>query len=367
MKSSALISLVVLMVAYSTQAAESPNPAGPPVSHFQGACESDPDGTKFAEKACYTIYDPGRVGFGPSYRPPICHKSPRVTERQRELLAKAYGRAPSYVKAKLCRLTQLFVTRSYRGPWGSWGFWEGPDRPPGKGVYIAISERDLGLASKASVVDAENQTIRELLEFADGGRRYGRRLVRLQTAEPPDPSLTVLNALAHELGHAVFADANADGTDPRHPRRKVSGPPQSACFEDTFLGLSWDAERFHRHMTRWVDFGEQNQNRQKNPNVQYNLKRLRSAVRGGNVDAANDAIRNVYRSGEFVSFFASLRPEEDAVETYKYKVLADAAPNQTIGFRLRDREINVLDYLDSGIPARKVECLRDLGFLTGQP
>ena len=363
MKSSALISLVVLMVAYSAQAAESPDPTGPPVSHFQGSCESDPDGTKFAARACYTRYDPGKAGFGRLYRPPTCHKSPQVTEGQRELLAKAYSRAPSYVKAKLCRLTQLFVTRSYQGPWGSWGFWEGRDRPPGKGVYVAISERDLGHASKESVADGENQTIRELLGLADGGRH----LVRLQSADPPDPPLTVLAALSHELGHALVADSNADGTDRRHPRRKVSGPPQSACFEDAFLSASWDAERFHRHMTRWVYFGDQNHNRQKNPDVEYNLNRLRAAMRKGNVDAANDAIRDVYLSREFVSFFASLRPEEDTVETYKYKVLADAAPNQTIGFRLRDREINVLDYLKSEIPAKKVECLRDLGFLTGQP
>jgi hypothetical protein len=366
MKSSALIPLVVLMVAYSAQAAESPNPAGPPVSHFQGSCDSDPEGTKFAERACYTTYDPGQAGFGSSYRPPICDKSNPVTQRQRELLAKAYSRAPDYVKAKLCRLTQLFVTRSYQGLWGSWGFWEGPDRPPGKGIYIAISDHELGPASKRSVADAENEIVRELLGFKDGGRHHRPRLASLRPEAAPDPALTVLAALAHELGHALLADANADGTDPRHPRRKVSGPPQSACFEDAVLG-SWDAERFHRHMTRWVNFGEQNQNRQINPKVEYNLERLKTAAHNGKVDVANDAISNVYRSGEFVSFFASLRPEEDAVETYKYKVLADTMPNQTIGFRLRDGEINVLDSLKSGKPAKKMECLRDLGFLTGKP
>jgi len=363
MNSSASILLVVLLVANSAQAAELPIPGGPPVSHFRGTCDSDPEGIKFAGGACYTKYDPGKVGFGASYRPPTCDKSGSVTEGQREILAKAYNRAPDYVKAKLCRLTQLFVTQS---SWG-WGFWEGKDRPPGTGIYIAIADRELGPASAKSVADAENELIATLLGFTYGGRKRGPHLVRLQSDDPPDASLTVLSGLAHELGHALLADANGDGTDRRHPRRKVSGPPQSACFEDAFLGVSWDAERFHQHMTRWVDFGDQNQNSQKNPDVKYNLKRLRTAVRNGKVDVANDAIRNVYRSREFVSFFASLRPEEDAVETYKYKVLADAAPNQTIRFRLRDGEINLLDELKSGIPAKKVECLRELGFLTGQP
>jgi hypothetical protein len=31
------------------------------------------------------------------------------------------------------------------------------------------------------------------------------------------------------------------------------------------------------------------------------------------------------------------------------------------------REINARDLLESEIPVKKVQCLRDLGFLTGQP
>jgi len=53
MKSSAFIPFVVVMAAYSAQAAESSyqkDPTEPPVSHFQGSCESDPDGTTRANK-----------------------------------------------------------------------------------------------------------------------------------------------------------------------------------------------------------------------------------------------------------------------------------------------------------------------------
>jgi hypothetical protein len=360
MKSSALIPLVVLIVAYSAQAAESP-----PVSHFQGSCDSDPDGTKFANRACYTTFDPAYAPYGPSYRRPTCDKSEPVTELQRQLLAKAYSRAPDYVKAKLCRLTRLFVARYSKGPWASWGFWEGRDRPPGTGVYVAISARELGPRSKKSLADAENEIMRELLGGAQGGRHYRSSLARLQTSDTPDPELTVLAALAHELGHALLADANADGTDPRHPRRKVSGPPQSACFEDAFLGSSWDEKRFHANMRRWVEFGNQYRNRAKNPDFRFSLERLRQAVRKGKVDAANDLIENVYGGTEFLSLNAVINPWEDVADTYKYQVLADA--KQKIGFRLRGKEINVLDFLKSGIPAKKVECLRDLGFLTGQP
>jgi hypothetical protein len=365
MKSSALIPLIVLMTTYSTEAAEAPTPpSGPPVTHFQGSCQSDPDGTRFAAKACYTFYYPGSAGFGRAYRPPTCAKKP-VTEHQKEILARIYTRAPDYVKAKLCRLTQLFVTRSEPwGPWG-WGFWEGSDRPPGTSVYVAISDREL--ESKKSLQDAENETNERLLGAADRRRYYGPRLLRLKGGDSSDAELTVLAELAHELGHALLADTNADGTDRRHPRRKVSGPPRSPCFEDAFLGASWDADSFHRHMRRWVDFGEQYQNRQKNSDVEFSLNRLRAAARRGKLDPANDAISDVYRSKEFVSFAAAINTVEDFVETYKYKVLADSTPRQPIEFRLRRQDINIVDLLDSGIPAKKVQCLRDLGLLEGTP
>jgi hypothetical protein len=276
------------------------------------------------------------------------------------MLARAYKRAPDYVKGKLCRLTQLFVTApTARAPWG-WGFWEGPDRPPGKGVYVAISTQDLD--GKKSTADAENETAARLLS-AQGAKG----LLSLQSAAPPDPELTVLGELAHELGHVLLADTNADGTDRRHPRRRIVGPPRSDCFENAFLVGSWDPDIFHRHMTRWVYFGQQNFNKPKNQNVRFDLDGLRAGVRKGNLGAANDAIRKVYKSGEFVSFAGAMRPEEDAVETYKAKVLVDAAPSQKLSYTLNGEEINVSDLLGSGILATKLQCLRDLGFLTGQP
>ena len=75
----------------------------------------------------------------------------------------------------------------------------------------------------------------------------------------------------------------------------------------------------------------------------------------------------MYRSREFVGVAASVSSWEDAVDTFKYKVLADVMPNQSIVFPLGDQDVNVLDLLKSGVVAKKVDCLRELGFFTGQP
>jgi hypothetical protein len=356
MKSSASIALILLAAA---QAAEPPVPLNLPISHFQGLCRDD---KTFADRACYTNFDPGQAGFGLSYRPPTCDTSTPVTDRQREVIAAAYRRAPDYAQTRLCQLTQLFVAPSSQG---SWSFWEGPDRPPGKGVYIGISEWKL--ASEMTFADAENETTDELLGLEDSNGRNAQRLPRLHTTSRPDSGLTVLATLAHELGHLLLSDSNADGIDPGHPRRKVSGPPRSACFEGVFLALSWNADMFRQHMRRWVGFGDQNQNERKNPDLQFDLKQLRTAVQEDKLDIANDAITRIYESREFVSFFASVSPEEDFVETYKYKVLADVMANQPVGLQLRGQEINVLDFVGKGIPAKKVECLRELGLLTSRP
>jgi hypothetical protein len=291
-----------------------------------------------------------------------------VAQAQKDILAKAYSRAPDYMKGKLCRLTQLFVTRSSaswrRAPTG-WGFWEGPDRlPDSKSVYVAISDRDL--TNKRSFVDVENQTVKDLLRYSDRDREK-KGLVQLRSGAALDPELTVLGELAHELGHALVADANMDGIKRNHPRRRVSGPPRNTCFEQAFVQASWNEERFNRHLQRWVDFGNQYDNRAKNPNLEFSLERLRRDVARGKFDAANRVIKDVYSSKEFVSFAAAVNPLEDVAETYKFKVLADVVGKQRFGFELGGQSIDTFDLLDSGVLQKKVQCLSDIGFLSGQP
>jgi hypothetical protein len=364
MKPNVLFPLVLLFAGYSAQAADNSRPTSSPVSHFQGTCDSDPDGKKFAGRACYTRDNPADAGYGDEYQRPACDNSRSVTEPQRQLLAKTYVRAPDYMKGKLCRLTQIFVTEdTTEGPWG-WGYWEGSDRPPGKGVYVAISGSELTATS--SVAERENETV-DLLLGVRGEKKKEARLARLRPQGASDPELAILGGLAHELGHALLADTNADGVDELHPRRLVSGPPQSSCFETAIIGTSWDPDRFHHNMTRWVAFGDQGHNRPKNRELRFNLNRLREQAERGRLDRTNDLLERIYRSPEFISPAAAIRPEEDFVETYKFKVLNDAAGGQPVEFRFGRQKVSVPDRLKSDVMDKKVECLRALDLLSGQP
>lgn len=365
MKSWAPIVLVGVMLAFSTQLADSarrPSLQAGSVNHFQGQCENDPDGTRFAAKACYLNYsrfDPARAGFGRLYHRPTCDRSKELPEPKKDVLARAYVLAPNYVKAKLCRLTQVFVTQP-RDLWGSWGFWEAPDRPPGTGTFIAISDDFIG---KKSLAEEENDVLDKLLKLHVQPR--SQRLPYFATADASDPGAAMLAVFAHELGHILLADTDADGTDPRHPRRRVSGPPQSACFEHAFLGQSWNARIFHRHMRRWIPFAEQDHNRQRT--IVFSLKRLQREARARDYVEIGKEIMEVYQSREFVSPFAAVRPEEDFVETYKYKVLADVAGDLTIRFPIEGEDRKLSEVVRSPIIERKIRCIGDLGLLSGEP
>jgi hypothetical protein len=354
------VSFIMACSAHAADASRRAKPSADANSAFRGKCETDRDGTKFAAKVCYLneSFNAINIPYGRDYQQPTCNRLIEISAGQKEILARAYRLAPNYAQGKLCRLTQLFLTKDPKdpikgsAPWG-WGLWEAPDRPPGKSVFIAISDRYL--AEVKSFGATETDVLARLLSIPSPidekiAPRFGAA---------DDPALTALGVLAHELGHVLLAVTNADGTDARHPRRKVRGAPISACFDKAFLAQSWDARRFRQSMDRWVDFGEQKSNRQKN--IRFNVTDLR-----GKADAANEAIKSVYRSREFVSAIAALRPEEDFVETYKYKLLADVKQPPTIGILGQARNVSLRNFLAAPVIKRKIECLRTLGVFAVQ-
>lgn len=106
-------------------------------------------------------------------------------------------------------------------------------------------------------------------------------------------------------------------------------------------------------MGRWVAFGDQKSNRQQK--IRFYVSDLK-----GKAEAADEAIKSVYRSKEFVSPVAALRPEEDFVETYKYQVLADVKQPPTIGIPGQTRNVSLKSFLAAPAIKSKIACLRTL-------
>jgi hypothetical protein len=158
------------------------------------------------------------------------------------------------------------------------------------------------------------------------------------SSDQPAQGMALLSILTHELGHLLLAETNADGTgDGQHTHlrsRLCDKPgdrhPPRTCFDQNFLAphgvgnTLWHTSRFRQHMRRWVVFD--GPTRRNNNQYQDAAHDLDAVIASGNY--------GTLLSGEFVSFYAAVSPEEDFVETYKYKILADVAQasNLTLNF-----------------------------------
>jgi hypothetical protein len=278
-------------------------------------------------------YDPANFQVGAAYTPPKCKGTyTNVNPSYLDLIKKVWRLAPPSVKSKLCSLTHFFVitSQSY-SPREPLGIWESPDR--GANMYIAIPYEQLDAASGPRSLAAEENDL------------YGRRLLNVNPLRATLPSFTeisgsntktpeaaILAVVAHELGHILLADTNADGAGPRGHTRPCpppdnSGPmPKKSCFGVDFLaaagaGRGWQQGRFNTR--RWINFGNENGNKHNKASIKTIDDLRAEAASSANDTITTSDIKGIY-DNDFVSVFAAISPEEDFVETYKYRVLADA-------------------------------------------
>jgi hypothetical protein len=367
MNTRALILLVSLVMTYPAHAQcqrhftsnDPVCPVGDPSSPAPGT---------FLYKVCdlKLPYDPSDPTNTTSYSSPACNGTtlarPFLTQ-----LKDAFNLAPDDVKRKLCALNQVFVapSGSFAATWGIWEFAPAVGstvaRRGNGGTYIAIPDSVLTLATSLAAAE----------------KALYASLFNLPSYSPLLPSIsstgTVANTqgagtlaiLAHELGHILLADTNADGTGgsattgtKRHPRsfdaanNKLCDIPTNNCFEQAFLEGSsaphrWNLKKFHDNMRRWIAIttgGDQHGNKHQNGAIDF--EKIWKEVDHSNFTNATNGIRAIYNSGELVSLVAAVSPEEDFVETYKYKVLAAAQDpstseklNLTIGIANPGKEV----------------------------
>jgi hypothetical protein len=320
-------------------------------------------------------YDPSKPGDNTNYSSPTC-AGKTLTNSYLSQLGDAFTLAPVDVKQKLCALNQVFVTSS-AGAMEAWGIWEiAPDlgssvtRHGNGGVYIVVP--DTVLQSATSLPAAESAVYAALFKLGS----YPSTLPQLSSQNAASKTLAAgtLAILAHELGHILLADANADGTggDGRaHPRTTnpdgtaLCDPPLDKCFESDFLGTAsenhrWNAKDFHTNMRRWIPFNRMGgQHGNKHHSVDFGS--VWKNVNANKYADATTGITAIYGSGELASLFAAVTPEEDFVETYKYKTLAAA---KDANLRVLDLAISVsnVDLLDAvrkptADLGRKISCV----------
>ena len=355
MKPGALILLVTIAIA-------SPVRAQNCTPHFTktNPCKDENDfvSRKVCNMAAFDTKD-----FNPLITPDANYHSPTCDQVNTNIpnigvIKDAYKLAPANVKSALCQLNRVLVMtdQTYTNSSNkseALGIWESHGRGDG-GVYIAISDQMLSAAS--SLADEENNVLgRLLLPQSPGPYPSGHSLPTFANAgsAAATPAAAVLAVLVHELGHVLLSDTNADGTGGeghKHPR-PCRNLPKDSCFESAILGKpgenrGWDKVVFHRNMRRWTDFGTQNDNIYQNPALRFsNVVSDLTSTPSSDANATSD-MYSIYNSGSFTSLFATVSPEEDFIETYKYAALAAAA----------DSAGNKLG-LDIAFPARVVHVI----------
>jgi len=324
----ALILVIALVIGSSADAQQCP-------SHFPGN-NPCPD-PAFQNKICYmqdhfdpATLDPTKGG----YNTPNCAGA-AVPERYTALLTAAYHLAPSKVKAALCQLHKIFVTRdaSYGPPRPPIGVWEAHGRGGGH-VWIAIP--DYILENASSLDHAENGILGGLFvhptppvppPYPPWPPSSGRSL---PTFSPSNglKDAEILAVLAHELGHIMLAETNADG-QPGRPGRPCDAPAAPSCFSTYFLA-GWNAvaplpaPAFKQR--RWIAFNDPNSSIRYGsaPGFANIAADIALGTAAGDRQATMDTYQGIYSGPTFVSVFAALSPEEDYAETYKYKTLGAA-------------------------------------------
>jgi hypothetical protein len=235
-------------------------------------------------------------------------------------------------------------------------------------MYIAVNPGAIaahpGPNDPRTLAEQENKMLDAI--FAPDPRPAG---LFFESDDRADQGMALLSILAHELGHLLLAETNADGTgDPAnghvHERSTLCDtqqqrPNSETCFDDDFLAL-WNAATFHRHMRRWIGFGDVRNRPNRYLSGAHELSTvLPSPPRPANPDAAAALLDN-----EFASLYAAVSPEEDLVETYKYMILADVAQNSHLRLNIPQSPVYVLDKV-SGATAgtnlkRKIDCVKRL-------
>jgi hypothetical protein len=140
------------------------------------------------------------------------------------------------------------------------------------------------------------------------------------------PWMTVLAALAHELGHVRWFEVNARaGWGNKYDFTRLNN---SACA--FFAGWQNNQNMYLSRKDRWRHFGD-NSNEKQNDHAAAPMLIGQGSFSQANTDQLKGPLLNsLFASGQpWVSYLGANAPDEDFVETYKFAVLIAANPGLT--------------------------------------
>lgn len=251
----------------------------------------------------------------------------------RQDLIQAFVRAPDYFRKFLCSLNGIYINAlscpdkhprrcsdtAYQA--GAWGYRSPNEHQNDLGfMYIAISA-NLWPSGRSAVLFHEHQTqiLRDLLPA-------GSNVQVSPNSEPNTSWITVLAALAHEVGHVVWAK-----TTIREAGKKYTLDSLIHCAAvDFFTG--WDYNRMAAQHPRLVPpdrwRGYKKQDTEAGPGSRLHHKDPPSLDALENPATANSALYDLYQRGQpWASLFGAQTADEDFVETYAMAVLTGYDPS----------------------------------------
>jgi len=264
----------------------------------------------------------GRVSYlavpfspGPGEPPPPTSELPNGTTYGSDLAAAFAAASPAF-QQQLCNLDALYInaatcTSSEQCADDSWG-WHQSRPTVGNGRVIALSVNLWAYRGHATPYsDFETDLTQAVLPLS--GARYSG-------ANVDTFSLTLLAALAHEMGHIRWYDLVA----PNYP------DPSKFCG-GVFFSQGWTLPVSPPPPWRELLTPVQRSRRGDHwSDMHLNPPHIRDIDRSSDpAYRAQQAFGLFTPNQPWASVFASVSPDEDFVETYKFKVLTTAQPPLT--------------------------------------
>lgn len=268
-------------------------------------------------KVCHL--DPSRLPTPdkrfPNYHKPVCLNNADKTIT--DLLENACNLAPSSAQQDILTITQIFIVQNPNGLPDDWGFWESDkkkDADDGMSGRSYIGLLATGITSP-DTLSTEEQNLMTKLVFSMTQKNLLNGAVKV-TANPDSQELAVLARMAHEMAHIKYY------------KQKIYSTP---CFFDPangnskFMDASWDQRSLGAWRNRYfTNFGEDKETK--------HLPVINIPHLNPDINSAHE-IYNIISDGSFVSLFASVSPDEDFVETYKFFALNKTVRDYSIEFR----------------------------------